>query len=143
MAWTVDQEILDNRYKTIHILSAPSSGENKTFTTSALDDAISTQNNIVSICVEYTLATASPVPSSETAPTSLTIEFHNGTTLKTLWVAFGNGSVKLNNPFVDSNSNGNIKLTFSGLGSAIVTLDKGEGFETTNKHYRKVSGRGN
>ena len=143
MSFNVDKEILDNRSKTIHILSSDGGTNTKTFDTSTLDDAIGTQNNIVSICVEYTLATASTVPSSETAPTSLTIQFHNGTTDETLWVAFGNGSIKLNNPFVADGSTGDIKVAFSGLGSAIVTLIKGEGFETTNKHYKKVSGRGN
>ena len=142
MAFNVDKQILDNRHKTIHILSSDSGSNTKTFDTSTLDDAISGQNNIVSICVEYTLATGDGTP---TAPSSLTIEFNDddtdNTSFATYWVAFGNGSVKLSN--AESSTLGDVKVTFSGLGSAIVTLIKGEGFETTNKHYRKVSGRGN
>jgi len=141
MGFNVNEEILDDRSKTIHILSADSSGPStQAFDTSTLEDAISGQNNIVSLFVEYSLATGDGTP---TAPTSLTIQFHNGTSQETLWVAFGNGSVKLSNPFVGDGSNGSVSFTFSGLGSAIITLIKGEGFETTNKHYKKVSGRGN
>lgn len=138
MAWTVDKQILDDRSKTIHILSSDGSANTKTFDTSTLDDAISGQNNIVSIHIEYSLAAG-------TTPTSLTVAFNSDSatpaTVSNIWVAFGNGTVRLSNP--ETNTNGDVKLTFSGLGSAIVTLIKGEGFETTNKHYKKVSGRGN
>ena len=72
MGFNVDKEILDNRYKTIHILSSDGGTNSKIFDTSTLEDAIGTQNNIVSICVEYTLAPGDGTP---TAPTSLTIEF--------------------------------------------------------------------